>query len=292
MKKKNLILIFASISLATISNAQLVTSDPGQTAQNATLIAQNASTLQQAVETFQQLKKTYQQGEASYKEFVQMKDYMTRVEERLQNVGDIKDLKLNKINAILDKVLCIKQGNYYPKSLRYLEIIAKMQAAFLNCDNRELYNSTYSGVVQSYDEKYSNAASPGPKEINGRLNEFNKSLSEAEKTNQVTSAYNARMKLELGLKYKTISDTLVYMSAEIHKAINEDKGSDRNIALSPSERLKMMDLAVQYQIEALEYEEKSARLLKEASEADAQQQKEIRRIKRELATKQIIDFQL
>lgn len=290
--KKIYLAFFASAFMHSIAISQLVTADPGQTAQNATMIAQNTAMLQQAIETFHTAQEGLSQAKASYSELVQMKDYMVKVEERLQNIGDIKQLKLNNVNAILDRILCIKQGNYYPKTIRFLEIIALMQSAFLNCNNDELYNKTYSGALQTLDMKVQAAGNAGGPELNDRLNDFNKDLAEAEKTNQATNAHNARIKLELGLKYKMVSDTLMYMSAEVSRAVNQDASSDKNIALSPAERLKLMDLANQYQLQALDYEEKSARLLKEASEADAEQQRQIKAARRHIANKQMINFQL
>jgi hypothetical protein len=292
MKKKTFFLLPAFISTASTLNAQMVVTDPGQNIQSATIISQNASILGEAVHTFHQLQQTYSQGQASYKEFVQMKTYLENAEERLKNIGDIKQLKLNNVNAILDKVLCIKQGNYYPRAMRFLDIITRMKAAFLNCSNQELYSKTYSGVLEDFNLRIENAGNVGTNELNTRLNSLNSGLLEAEKTKGATNAYNARMKLELGLKYKAISDELMDASEEVHLAINQDKGSDKNIALSPAERMKMMDMANQYQLQALEYEEKSAKLLKEASEADPEQQRQIQKAKRDIAEKQMINFQL
>lgn len=290
--KKTILSLLAFALMRSLVFSQLVTADPGQTAQNATMIAQNTAILEQAVQTFHTAQEELSQAKAAYGELVQMKDFMVKVENRLQNIGDIKQLKLNSVNSILDKILCIKQGHYYPKSIRFLEILAMMQSAFLNCNNDELYAKTYSGALQSLDQRIESAGEVGGKQLNERLNDFNKDLKQAELTNQATNAYDARMKLELALKYKTVSDTLMYMSAEVSRAINQDQGSDRNIALSPAERLKMMDLANQYQLQALDYEERSARLLKEASEADVQQQRQIRAAKRDIANKQMINFQL
>jgi hypothetical protein len=292
MKKKTFFLLSVCISTVSILKAQMVVSDPAQNIQTAAIISQNASILSEAVQTFHQLQQTYSQGQASYKEFVQMKSYLENAEERLKNIGDIKDLKLNNVNAILDKVLCIKQGNYFPRAIRFLDIIARMKAAFLNCSNQELYSKTYSGVLEDFNLRIETAGNVGHQELNARLNGLNSGLFEAEKTKGATNAYDARMKLELGLKYKAISDELMDASEEVHLAINQDKGSDKNIALSSAERMKMMDMANQYQLQALEYEEKSAKLLKEASEADPEQQRQIQKAKRDIAEKQIINFQL
>jgi len=292
MKKKTIFLLSVCISTASILKAQLVVSDPAQNIQTATIISQNVSILSEAVQTFHQLQQTYSQGQASYTEFVQMKNYLENAEERLKNIGDIKDLKLNNVNAILDKVLCIKQGNYFPRAIRFSDIIARMKAAFFNCSNQQLYDKTYSGVLEDFDLRVESAGNVGTHELNARLNSLNSGLFEAEKTKGATNAYDARMKLELGLKYKAISDELMDASEEVHLAINQDKGSDKNIALSSAERMKMMDMANQYQLQALEYEEKSAKLLKEASEEDPEQQRQIQKAKRDIAEKQIINFQL
>ena len=147
MKKKTIFLWAACIAAASILKAQMVVSDPAQNIQSATIISQNASILSEAVQTFHQLQQTYSQGQASYTEFVQMKNYLENAEERLKNIGDIKDLKLNNVGAILDKVLCIKQGNYFPKAIKFSDIISRMKAAFLNCSNLALYDKTYCGFM-------------------------------------------------------------------------------------------------------------------------------------------------
>lgn len=273
-------------------HAQFVTTDVTQTAQNAAMITQNAELIKNSIEQFKQMKKIYDQGRESYKEFVQIKDFIANAEERLKNIGDIKQLRLNNINMILEKIFCIKQGNYFPVSLRFADIVAQIKSAFLNCDNTQVYNKTYSGVLQRFDSRINNASRAGQKEIIERMNELNKSLKQADDTRSVTNAYNSRMKLELGLKYKAISDGLMELSEELHLAINEGVESDKNIALSPGERLKMMDMANQYQLQAMELEEKSAQLLAEASELQKEQEKEILKMQRDLAMKQIINFKL
>ena len=292
MKKKTFFLLFLCTSSAGILNSQMVVTDPTQMAQSATMISQGGEILSTAVKAFKQEQQIYSQAQASYGEFVQMKTYLENAENRLKNIGSIKDLKLNNVNALLDKVLCIKQGEYFPKAVKFLDIISKMKAAFLNCSNQELYSKTYSGVLEDFNLRIENAGNVGSTELNARLNTLNSGLFEAEKTKGATNAYNARMKLELGLKYKAISDTLMDLSEELHLAINIDNGNSQNIQLSPAERMKMMDLALHYQMEALDYEEKSAKLLKESSEADPEQQRQIQSAKRNIAEKQIINFQL
>jgi hypothetical protein len=289
IKKYLAILLFLKFSL---TQAQLATTDPGQTAQNSTMIIQNAQVIATAMNQFKELKRVYEQGKQSYKEFVQIKDFIKASEDRLATIGDIKELRLNNVNLILDKVFCIKQGNYFSQSIRFLDIIRRIKAGFLNCSNKEIYDKTISGVLDHFDDRVHSAAKIGAKEIKHVMNEMNMSLLEADKTQTVLNGYNSRMKLELGLKYKAISDELMQLSEEVHLAINQEKGSDKNIALSPGERLKMMDMANQYQLQAMQYEEKSAQLLKEASEIDQWQQKKLLEIKRDLAYKQMINFSL
>lgn len=281
-----------TILFVSFAKAQVVTTDITQTAQNATMIAQNADMLRTSIEQFKQMKKLYAQGKESYGEFVQIKDFIAASEERLKNIGDIKQLRLNNINMILDKVFCIKQGNYFPVAFQFTDIVNQIKSGFLNCDNTQVYNKTYSGVIRGFDARINNAIYTGEKEILNRMNELNSSLKEADKTRTVMNSYNSRMKLELGLKYKAISDGLMELSEEVHLAINEDSESDKNIALSPAERLKMMDMANQYQLQAMEFEEKSAKLLSEASELDKQHEKEILKIQRDLTMRQIINFKL
>jgi hypothetical protein len=292
MKKKTIFSVLAFISMAFTLNAQLATTDPILSGQTQFVIGQNASILAQAVQAFQEEQKIYSQAQTSYGEFLQMRKYLANAEDRLKNIGSIKDLKLNNVNAFLDKVLCVKQGNYFPRAVRFLDIITKMKAAFLNCSNQQLYSLTYSGVMDSYDLRLEAAGNVGTRELNARLNTLNADLFEAEKTKGATNAYNARMKLELGLKYKTISDSLMDLSEELHLAINADNGSSQNITLTSAERMNMMDLSIKYQMQALDYEQKSAQLLKEASEADPEQLRQIQKAKRDIAEKQIINFQL
>jgi len=288
----NLIFALLVFSLSIKSYGQFAVNDPVQTGQNATMIAQNASILEQSIESFKKAKELVDQGKKSYQEFVQIKTFMETVEQRMQNIGDIKNLRLNKIEAIMDRVLCIKTGDYYPKAPQYFGIVSKIQNAFNSCDNRELYSETFAGKIEHLENSVKNKKQVGKNQLLSSMNEFNSSMKIAQNTREATSAYNSRMKLELGLKYKAISDELVKLSDEIHLAINIDAGDSRNIPLSPSERMKMMDMANQYQIQALEYEEKSVKLLKESSELDRAQQKQLLQIKRDLAFSQLIRFTL
>lgn len=280
------------LSGSAITRAQLATTDPAQTAQNATMIMQNAQAISTAIDQFKELKKVYRQGQESYREFVQIKDFIKASEERMANIGDIKQLKLNDINILLDKVFCLKQGNYFTASVHLRDVIQRIKAGFLNCDNRELYTKTIAGVLEHFQARVYTAGKTGQKETRQVMKDLGLGLKEADKAREALNGYDARMKLELGLKYKAISDELMELSEEVHLAINEDKGSDRNIALSPAERMSMMDMANRYQVQAMEYEERSAGLLKEASEMNEYQQKKLLEIKRDLAYKEIIRFSL
>jgi hypothetical protein len=269
--------------------AQLTTTDPGQTAQNAAMILQNAEIIENAIKTFKQMKQMYDTGKKAYQEAVEIKEFAQRVEERLKNIGDIKALRLNKMDIIMNKVFCIKQNNYYPKSFRFLELIGQIKSAFNNCDNAALYGKTFSGALMDFDRRISNASMVAGDGIVDRLNGFNALMTRATQTTELTDAYNTRMKMELGLKYKTISDELMKLSQEVHAAINQDSDSDKNVKLSSAERMKLMDMVNQYQLQSMEYEEKSARLLKEASEMDESQKRQAAKIIRDLKVKQIIN---
>ncbi len=274
------------------AKSQIATTDPGVMAQNGVIISQNGQMLSTAIADFKQLQQVYQQGKQSYQEFVQIKDFIQASEERLKNIGDIKDLKLNDVNQILDKVFCIKQSNYFPQAVKFLDIVSKVKAGFLKCDNTEVYNSTFSGLLDQLDTRSDNAYAIGSAEITSRMNQLSNSIKGADNAQSALNGYNARMKLELGLKYKAISDHLMQLSEEVHLAINEDGSSDKNIKLTPGDRMKMMDMVNQYQVQALEYEQKSAELLKQASEMDEQQQKKLIEVKRDLAVTQMINFTL
>lgn len=291
MKKINFLLM-GCILVSPGIFAQWVTTDVIQQGQNATMIGQQATMIDQAISNFKKMKEMYDQAQKSHQEFVQIKEYLETAEERLQRVGDIKDLRLNKIQAIMDRTLCIKQGNYFPKSIRFYDMVNNIRNAFYSCDNQAIYNKTYSGVLESLDARVYMAGSVAHKDVVQRLNEFNIVVKEAEVTKEVTNGYDTRMKLELGLKYKAISDELMKLSDELHAAINLDNGNGKNIALTPAERLQMMDMANKYQIQSLEYEEKSARLLKEASTMNQDQAEKLAHYKRDLAVKQMINFKL
>lgn len=289
MKLRKTLLVLCTIFGSLTSYAQLATTDPGQIAQNAAMILQNAEIIENAIKTFKQLKQVYDTGKKAYETAVEIKDFAQRTEERLKNIGDIKSLRLNKIDIIMNKVLCIKQNNYYPKSFRFLELIGQIKSAFNNCDNSKLYGNTFAGVLENFEKRVNSAGQATKAGMIERLNGFNEMLSNADQTAQLTSSYNARMQLELGLKYKAISDELFKLSDEVHAAINQDSDSEKNVKLTSAERIKIMDMANQYQLQALEFEEKSARLLKEATESDEIQRSQATKIIRDLKVRQIIN---
>lgn len=273
------------------SYSQLATTDPMQISQNATLISH-------ALETFKKTKEIVDEGKKHYKEFVQIKTFLETTEERLKNIGDIKNLRLNKIDNIMDKVLAIKTGDYFSGNSKYQSVNYITQTAFDHADknNNALYNTTYAAKLENLESTTNNSSvrtsSNSSKYFSGKMNEFNIKMKEGQITQEAMSAYSSKMKLDLAVKYKAISDELVKLSDEISLAINLDKGDSRNIPLSPSERMKMMDMANQYQIQALEYEEKSANLLEEASKMNDAQAQKLSRYKNNLVMKQMINFKL
>lgn len=291
-KMKKLLIVLTALIFNETIQAQIATVDPTLAAQNSQMLVQNSTLISTALSQFKELQQMYQQGKSSYQEFVQIKDFIKSAEDRMKNIGDIKELKLNDVDAILAKVFCIKQGNFFPSAVRFLEIVSKIKAGFLNCDNRGIYDKTFSGLLENFDTRFETAYDIGAVEINSRIAYLNAGMIDADNTQSALNSYNSRMKLELGLKYKAVSDQLMQQSEEIHLAINEDASSDKNIKLSPADRLKLMDMANQYQVQALDYEEKSARLMKEASEMDQQQQKRLMQIKRDLEIQRMINFTL
>lgn len=299
MKTKFTSTFFVFLFICTTSNAQWVVSDPGQSSQNATIIANGAKTLDEAIKAAKRAKELVDQGKKAYSEFVQIKSFLESTEERLKNIGDIKNLRLNKIENIMDKVLAIKTENYFSDNKIYRSVNQKTEAAFNHADksNKELYNTTYASKIETLEANSTRNSSTGSNSISGKdyikkMNEFNKAMKEGQVTEEAMSSYSSKMLLDLGIKYKAMSDELVKLSDEVSLAINLDKGDSRNIPLTSAERLKMMDMANQYQIQALEYEEKSARLLQEAAKINEEQASKAMQLRRNIKMKELINFHL
>ncbi len=292
MKKAKILFTLLILLKVCAITAQLATTDPGLMGQNSVIIGQNSQMISTAILQFKQLQQDYQLGKQSFQQFVQMKDFIQASEDRLKNIGGIKDLKLNDINLILDQVFCLKETNYFPVSIQFLDIINRIKAGFLNCNNQDIYNSTFSGLLAQLDARSDAAYDAGSTAVSAQMDQLSSGVMLAANAQSAMNSYDTRMKLELGLKYKAISDQLMQLSEELHLAINMDGTSDKNIKLSPADRMKMMDMANQYQMQALEYEEKSSALLKQASQMDEQQQEKLIEVKRDLGVQQMINFNL
>ena len=222
---------------------------------------------------------------------------MQQADENLKNLGNIKNLQLNQIATFLNEVLCIKGGNRFYQ-LSFPNIVSLFMAAIGKCDNTDVFNATWAGVTKNFNEQINAsgqnlnqyAAQFGsPQAMIDQNNQVNSSLTTAYSAQQVGNSYDEQTKEELASKYKTMSDDLMKMSHELNQALNME-GSDA-VQVTKGERLMLMAKAMDYQMKAMEYEEKYASLLKEGTELSQNDKDEMANYQRAMGIRQMVMFQ-
>lgn len=289
--KKEVTLIFLLAS--ALIKAQLAVYDP----QNTMVVANQATQISQAIEILKQTKASVAQAKQSVEQLNYIRQYMENAADNLQKVGNIKDLKINQIENILDRILCLKGGARYYQSIKFLNIVNMIRGAYGKCDNNSLFKITWGGVTKSINEEIGSSQ----KNLNGFVKQYTTQQDIVNKTKQVDayieqaytvqqagSNYSEETKLELANKYKEISDELMKLSHELSGALNQE-GSNV-IEVTKGERLALMSKAMDYQLKSIEYEEKYAQLLKEATELSDNDRKEIANYKRALAIREFAMF--
>ncbi|MBN8702748.1 MAG: hypothetical protein J0M08_06770 [Bacteroidetes bacterium] len=257
---KNLYLLTFLLATTITLPGQVITSDPIQEGQNKVMIKLQAQSLWNAVDQFKKMKEHYDVAVRTKEQIVELRDMALTIEERLKEVGDIKNLRLNNIGAILDRVMSLKEGRQVFMANKFMDIASTFESAFLKLDNSEIYENSYSGVASSYSATLDNPRE-NVRSVQTKINSLNSYLEEATKTSMVADAQNQKMKMNLAIQYKAISDELIKVAKELNVAINIESA----IALDPGQRMEMMDKVLNLQIKAAELEERSAQLLKEAT---------------------------
>ena len=204
----------------------------------------------------------------------------------VKSLNTIKDLKINDLPSLLSKLLCIKDNNRYISTGPYLQLSAQLQASLDWCDHSQLYANSISGLSLNYDVPNTSVSSSAQ---NGAPRDaFDQQLYVAAGYQQVGQAYNSQTKFELAFKYKSLSDQLMAISQELSAALNIE-GADMINANKP-ERLQLMALAVDYQLKALEYEEKYAQLLNESTATNPVAKSAVNQINRNFSFSEILQF--
>ncbi len=296
MKKVTItVLIFSCLNAA----AQGVLAVPGQAtmiANQGIQISQQATAIANAVQLLKTTETTYATLQAEGQQLVYIKNYMQEASDNLKNVGSIKNLQLNQIESFLDGLLCLKGGNRYYQ-LSFLNIVNLITGALGKCDNTNVFNATWAGMTKNLNEQMSASSQnlnqyvaqfSSQQSMIDQNNKVNTSLDTAYSAQQVGNSYNEQTKVELALKYKAMSDDLMKMSHELNQALNLE-GTDA-IQVTKGERLMLLAKAMDYQMKAMEYEEKYAQLLNEGTAFSQNDKSEIANYQRAMGIHEMVMF--
>lgn len=286
-----------SLSLSAI--AQGILAVPGQAtmiANQGVQISQQATAIANAVQVLKTAEATYGALQAEGQQLVYIKNYMQEASDNLKNLGNMKNLQLNQMETFLNELLCIKGGNRYYQ-LSFPNIVSLILGAFGKCDNTGFFNASWGGLTKNLNEQMSASGQnlnqfvtqfDTQQAMIDQNNKVNTSLDTAYSAQQVGSSYNEQTKVELAMKYKTMSDNLMKMSHELNQALNLE-GTDA-VQVTKGERLMLMAKAMDYQMKAMEYEEKYAVLLKEGTEFSQNDKTEMANYQRAMGLHEVIMF--
>ena len=254
--------------------------DPG----NMAVIANQTTQINQAVQMLKQSQSVIEQSKQSVMQLVQIKQFLEKTSKDLENLTTIKQLKINDISTFMNEILCLQNINRYPSQGPFVNLSAQLQASLNLCDHTQLYGSTFGGWSDNLL-----AAHPTPTKtaVNGRQI-LDDQLFVANGLQNVGQSYTNQTQFELAFKYKNLSDQLMAISQELSAALNiEGAGM---IEASKPERLQLMALAIDYQLKALEYEEKYANLLNNSSGMNFTARKNIAKQYRTTFATDVINF--
>jgi hypothetical protein len=268
---KELISTMFVINMSLQSFSQGVLAIPGQTAMianQAIQIGQQATAIAKAVEILKTAESTYQTVKQENQQLVYIKNYMQEAAENLKHLDNIRYLKLNQIETFLNQVLCLKGENRYYRQ-NFVNIVNLITGAYNKCNDTGVFKMSWGGIVKNFNEQLGSSG----KGLNSFVGQFksqqalidqnnlvNSSFQSAYSTQQVGSNYDEETRIELAMKYKQMSDDLMKMSHELNQTLNQE--GNEAVQVTKGERLELMAKAVDYQMKALEYEEKYAELLK------------------------------
>jgi len=251
---------------------------------NMAVIANQTTQINQAVQMLKQSQSVIEQSKQSVMQLVQIKQFLEKTSKDLESLTTIKQLKINDISAFMNQMLCLQNTNRYPSQGPFLNLSAQLQASLNLCDHTQLYGSTFGGWSDNLL-----AAHPTPTKtaVNSRQS-LDDQLFVANGLQNVGQSYTNQTQFELAFKYKNLSDQLMAISQELSAALNiEGTGM---IEASKPERLQLMALAIDYQLKALEYEEKYANLLNNSSGLNATAKKNIAKQYRSTYTIDVVNF--
>ncbi len=272
--------------------AQFVVTDPS----NTVIVANQTTQISQAISALKQGQQMYQSIRQEGQQLEYIKNYMQDAENRLKNIGSIKDLKLNDLETILDKVLCLKAGNYMYQSVHFMDIVSSIRNAYGKCANTDVFKLTFAGVKKQLVEQFGNQ-NQSMGDFFGQLssdnlvqkqNELEISISNAHDFDMTTQNNDKELKLELAFKYKDLSDELMKMSDELSKAINAQGVA--GVQVDPGQRLSLMAKAMDYQLKSVAYEEKSAALMKDAGELSKEDTRYFNNYQKQIQLAMILKF--
>ena len=297
MNRLAVLIAFICMYQKTISQGVLAV--PGQAtmiANQGIQISQQATAIANAVQLLKTAEATYGTLQAEGQQLVYIRNYMQEASDNLKNLGNIKNLQLNQIETFLDEVLCIKGGNRYYQ-LSFLNIVNLIMGAFGKCDNTNVFNATWAGMTKNLNEQLSARGQNLNQYVNqfgnqqaiiDQNNKVNISLDTAYSAQQVGNSYNEQTKVDLAMKYKSMSDDLMKMSHELNQILNLE-GADA-VQVTKGERLLLMAKAMDYQMKAMEYEEKYAQLLNEGTAFSQNDKTEMANYQRAMGVHEMVMF--
>ena len=249
-----------------------------------------------AVEMLKLTQSTFQTLQAQESQLAYMKTFMQQEEENLKHLDNIKNLKINQIDDLLNEILCLKGGNRFYQ-LRFSNAVDLIKGAYGKCDNSDVFKMTWAGITRNFNEQMGS----GAKNLSAFVSKFNthqaiidqnnllnRQMETAYACQQVGNSYNEQTTVELATKYKQISDDLMKMSHQLNQALNME-GNDA-LQVSKGERLMLLSKAMDYQVKALEYEEKYAQLLKEGTALSENNRKELSGYRKAMSINESILF--
>ena len=263
---------------------------------NLAIVTNQTTQISQALQMLKQSQTALDQTRQATQQLVAINQYMQNANQEIKQLGSIKDLQLNKLDLLLDKILCIKQGNWYlqlPNLSGYLSLLFK---GFNLCDNTELFNVTWAGMAKQMNLEIGFSGKAGLGITRGQTVDqlaasaqaLDVKMEQAYTMEQIGTGYNDEATLTLALKYKSISDDLMKTSQELSAALNVE--GDKVIEANKSDRLQLMAKAMDYQLKALEYHEKYCNLLQQATRLKPNDKNVIINYKRNLSLAQILAF--
>ena len=251
---------------------------------NIAVIANQTTQINQAVQMLKQSQSVIEQSKQSVMQLVQIKKFLEKTSKDLESLTTIKQLKINDISTFMNELLCLQNTNRYPSQGPFVNLSAQLQASLHLCDHALLYGSTFGGWS---DNLLASHPTLTKAPVNSRQS-LDDQLFVANGLQNVGQSYTNQTQFELAFKYKNLSEQLMAISQELSAALNiEGAGM---IEASKPERLQLMALAIDYQLKALEYEEKYANLLNNSSGMNTTVRKNIAKQYRSTFAGDVVNF--